>query len=341
MREHVTIKDLAKKLNISVSTVSKAFNEKYFDIKADTRKLILETAEEMDYRPNPIARKLLKRRTYNIGIIVPEFLNSFFPRVVFSMQEKLVKEGYQMLIMPSNERFETELENIKTLENNMVDGLAISLSKETKNVDYINRLIKRGMPIVLFNRVSQSINAPKVIFDDFKWAFFATEHLISQGYKDIYHFALPFHLSLCQKRIKGFKQALSKHNIPYDDTHIVEAGISIEDGERAINTLLNNGTLPEAIFAAGDKIAVGAMKALKKRGIKIPDQVGIVGFTESSLAEVVEPNLTSVDQPTTEIGHTTIDLLLQAIDNHKVENKEFIIDGKLNIRESSLRSRRV
>lgn len=335
--EHITIKDVAHKLDLSASTVSKAFNEKYHDIKAETRSLILQTAKEMGYTPNPIARKLQQKRTYNIGIIVPEFLNSFFPQVVFSMQKILVQEGYQMLLMSSNEHFSTELENIKTLEDNMVDGIIISLSKETKNVDYINQLIERGMPIVQFNRVNPSIRSPKVIFDDFKWSVFATEHLIKQGYKNIYHFALPYHLSISQKRIRGFKHALEKHHIPYENSQIIEAGISIDDGERSQNQLLDKGIRPDAVFAAGDTLAVGAMKALKKRGLKIPEDVAIVGFTESLLAEVVEPNLTSINQPTDEIARIAIELLLKAIKTEKTEEIEHVIDGKLNIRESSRR----
>lgn len=339
MREHITIKDVAKKLSISVSTVSKAFNEHYYDISDDTRKLILKTADEMGYRPNPIARILQRGRTCNIGIIVPDFLDSFFPEVVFNIQKTLLKEGYQLMIMPSNEHFETELENLKTLENNMVDGIIVSLSKETHNVDYINKIISRGMPVVLFNRVSAAVQAPKVVFDDYKWAHFATEHLIRQGYRNIYHLALPYQLAISQQRIDGFKKALEKHHIPVSEKQIIETGISLNDGKETITQLLDEGHTPDAIFAAGgDKVAIGAMKVLLERGYKIPEEVGVMGFTETTLADVIEPGLTSVKQPTDEIGQTVVDLLLAHIKkDNDVRNETYVIDGTLNIRASSRR----
>ena len=172
---YITIKDVAKKLNVSVSTISRAFNDKY-DIKKETKELILTTAKEMGYRPNPMAKKLIQKRSFNIGIVVPEFINGFFPEVIIGAQEIFFKKGYQVLIAQSNECFETELKNVETLENNMVDGLLLSISCETKNTEYYQKLIKSGLPIVLFNRVNKNLNASKVLFNDYKWAFFATEH---------------------------------------------------------------------------------------------------------------------------------------------------------------------
>ncbi|MBC9797147.1 LacI family DNA-binding transcriptional regulator [Sinomicrobium weinanense] len=336
MEKHVTIKDIAKELNTSVSTVSKALNEKYFDINPETRQRVLKAAREMGYRPNPIARKLQQGRSYNIGVIVPEFLDTFFPEVIFNIQKRLIKEGYQVVVMSSDESFETELENLKTLEDNMVDGLIISLTRETKNIDYINKIIDRGMPVVLFNRVNPSIRSPKVIFDDFKWSHFATEHLILQGYRNIYHFSLPYHLAMSQKRIQGFKSALKKYRIPFTEEHIIETGISIEEGQEAMKRLLDRDIVPGAVFAAGDKVAIGAIKELKRRGYKIPDQIGVMGFTESALAEIIEPNLTSVNQPTDKIADKIVELLLDSInDNGKAKIGEFLIGGTLNVRESS------
>jgi len=185
--KHITIKDVAKRLNCSVSTISRAFNDKY-DIRKETRDRILSTAKEMGYSPNPIAKSLLKQCSNQIGVVVPEFINAFFPEVIIGIQEVFIKKGYQVLIMQSGESHITELENVKTLENNMVDGMIISLSLETKNVDYYKDLIKQGFPLVFFNRVSNELETSKVLIDDYKWAFFATEHLIYQGYKKIFHF---------------------------------------------------------------------------------------------------------------------------------------------------------
>lgn len=225
--KHVTIKDVAKALNVSVSTVSRAFNDKY-DIRKETRDYILEKANAMGYHPNPIAKKLLSQCSYNIGVVVPEFINPFFPEVIIGIQDVLFKAGYQVLIMQSNESAINELENIKTLENNMVDGIIISISQETKNIDYYKKLIADGFPFVMFNRVSDELDVPKVIFDDYKWAFFATEHLIYQGYK-IFHFSGPKVLGLSRRRIEGFTDALKKHRIPVTPDLIIETGLMIAE----------------------------------------------------------------------------------------------------------------
>ena len=199
---YITIKDIAKKLNISIATVSRAFNDKS-DIKADTKNLILKTAKEMGYRPNPMAKKLMQKRSLTIGIVVPEFLNSFFPQVIIGAQEILFEKGYQVLITQSNENFDTELKNVKALEDSMVDGIIISQSSETKNSTYYQNLINSGFPIVFFNRVCNDISSSKILFNDYKWAFFATEHLINQGYKNIYHLKGKASLSLTNDRMKG------------------------------------------------------------------------------------------------------------------------------------------
>lgn len=335
--QYVTIKDIARALNISVATVSRAFNDKY-DIRKETRDLVLEKAKEMGYKPNPIAKKLLQKHSFNIGVIVPEFINSFFPEVIIGIQEVLCEKNYQVIIMQSNESADIELANIISMENNMVEGLLISLSKETKNIDCLERLIKDKFPIVLFNRINESLPASKVIFNDYKWALFATEHLIEQGYKKIFHFAGPTHLTLIKERIRGFERAMEKHKLPCREEQIIETGIQIEDGERAMEALIQKNIIPEAIFATNDPTALGAMKVLKKHGYKIPDDVGIVGFSNSKMAEVVEPSLTSVAQPTFEMGQTAARLLLEQLTStENINPKTIIMDGRLIIRDSSIK----
>ena len=334
---HVTIKDIARKLNVAVSTVSRAFNDKY-DIKKDTRELILKTAAEMGYRPNPIAKKLIQRRTYNVGVIVPEFINSFFPEVILGIQKVLLKKKYQVLITSSNENSETEKENLITMEDNMVDGIIISLSSETSNSNYLTKMVKEGFPVVMFNRVNEEIPISKVLFNDYKWAFFATEHLIEQGCRNIYHYSGPQHLSLSKNRIKGFRDAMNKHKLPVSSDQIVETGLFIEDGERIMESLIQKGTIPEAIFCFNDPTAIGVMKMLKKHKLKIPEDVAVVGFSESKLAPLVEPALTSVLQPTYEMGMHAANLLLKQIESDcHAEVESIVLNGKINIRESSVR----
>lgn len=335
--KHVTIKDVAKRLNCSVSTISRAFNDKY-DIRKETREMILVTAKEMGYSPNPIAKSLLKQCSNQIGVVVPEFINPFFPEVIIGIQEVFLKKGYQVLIMQSNESHITELENVKTLENNMVDGMILSLSLETKNVDYYKGLISQGFPLVVFNRISNELETHKVIFDDYKWAFFATEHLIYQGYKKLVHFSGPSVLVLSQKRKNGFLDALRKHKIPIDESSIIETGFLVSDGEREMEKLINNNNLPDAIFAVNDPSAIGAMLSLKKHGYKIPQDVALVGFSETKFAELIDPPLTSVTQPTHEIGRTAAHLLLEQIESKGIfVPQTVILNGRLNVRESSMK----
>ncbi|GGZ24934.1 LacI family transcriptional regulator [Echinicola pacifica] len=335
MKEYITIKDLAGKLGLSIGTVSKAFNPNYSDISVSTRNRILKTARELGYVPNPFARKLLKKQTLNIGIIVPEFLHSYFSEVIFSAQEAFLQQGYQTLIMSSNEDSDLEMENIKTLMNHMVDGLIISVTKTSKNHEFLNNIIQSGLPVVQFNRVSDLVDAPKVIFNDYKWAVFATEHLIEQGCRNLVHLGLSKHIPLGKQRILGFRKAMDKHQLPYSEDQIVEAGITIADGEAAMTRLLDRGIIPDGIMAAGDPLAIGAMKILKRHDIHIPSQVKVIGFTESALAKVVEPELSSISQPTSKIGKLISQILLDQIAGKPMEKSVHLIDGKLNIRESS------
>ena len=335
--KHITIKDVAKRLNCSVSTISRAFNDKY-DIRKETRELILNTAREMGYSPNPMAKRLLKQCSNQIGVVVPEFINPFFPEVIIGIQEVFLKKGYQVLIMQSNESYNNELENVKAMENNMVDGLILSLSLETKNVEYYQNLIAQGFPLVLFNRVSNQLETHKVVIDDYKWAFFATEHLIYQGYKKIFHFSGPAGLTFTQNRKNGFIDAHRKHKLAIDQHTIIETGLMISDGEREMEKLIQNNNIPDAIFAVNDPTAIGAMKILKKNGLKIPGDVALVGFTESQLAQLVDPPLTSVAQPTKEIGRTAARLLLDQIESKGIfVPQTVVLNGRLNVRESSMK----
>lgn len=333
----ITIKDVAKKLNVSISTVSRAFNDKY-DIRPDTKELILKTSLEMGYIPNPIARQLSQQRSYLVGVIVPEFINAFFPKVIMGMQQILKDAGYQLLIMSSDERACDELENIKALERNMVDGIMISFAQEAHDISYYQELNER-MPIVQFNRVSQKLHTPKVSFNDYAWSVQATEHLIAQGYKNIYHLSGPINLIVSHSRKKGFIDTMKKYHLPYEG-RCIETGIFYEDGERVLAKMLDDKVDFDALFCFNDPIAIGAMKVLRDNAIVVPDEVGVVGFTESRIAQHTTPSLTSVEQPSLEIGRTVAKLLLDEIEKKGIHGDESIVlDGKLNIRESSVKKK--
>lgn len=336
--KQTTIKDVAKKLGVSVSTVSRAFNDKY-DIKKETRERVLKLAGEMGYSPNPIARKLTQKRSYNIGIVVPEFVNSFFPEVIIGAQEVLHKEGYQVLIMQSDLSWEIERKNIKILVENMVDGLIVSLTSEIKNNEYYKKLIDDKMPVVFFNRVIEKLDASKVLFDDYKWALFATEHLIHQGFTDILHIAGTKSLSLTKNRIRGFEAAHRKHKLKIGT--ITHTGFTTKDGETIAEDLIKDKKLPQAIFASNDALAIGAMSVFKKHGYKVPEDIAIMGFSESRVAKHISPSLTSVKQPTHDMGRAAAQLLLEQINTKGSVHipQTLILNGQLNIRESSFKNR--
>lgn len=332
--KNLTIKEFSKIINVSISTISRAFNDKY-DIHPDTKKMILEKAEELGYRPNPIAQRLIQHQSKMIGVVVPEFVNAFFPKVIMGIQSVVEKAGYQVLIMSSNESAKKELENVKALERNLIDGLIISLTKETRDISYFKILQSKNVPIVQFNRVNQKLDTPKIIFDDYTWAFKATEHLISEGYNNIYHFSGPQSLILSHSRARGYIDAMKKYGLPYDD-NIVEAGIFIEDGIETAKNLINKKIIPDAVFCFNDPVAIGAMECFKDNGFCVPNDIAFVGFTESRIAMHMTPSLTSVEQPSTEIGEMAASILLNMIENKFITDDRIItLNGVLNIRESS------
>lgn len=335
--KNLTIKEFSKLINVSISTISRAFNDKY-DIHPDTKKMILEKAQELGYSPNPIAQRLIQHQSKMIGVVVPEFVNAFFPKVIMGIQSVMEEAGYQVLIMSSNESAQKELENVKTLERNLIDGLIISLTKETRDVSYFKSLQAKHVPIVQFNRVNQKLETPKIIFDDYTWAFHATEHLIQEGYKNIYHFSGPQNLILSHSRCKGYKEAMAKYGLPFQDK-IVEAGIFMEDGMRMAEQLIAANTLPDAVFCFNDPVAIGAMELFKEKGYRIPDDIAFVGFTESRIAMHMTPALTSVEQPSTLIGETAATTLLKMIETKTVtDDRTIVLNGILNPRASSKRN---
>ncbi|GAB3655191.1 LacI family DNA-binding transcriptional regulator [Echinicola sediminis] len=335
--KNITIKDIAKELGLAISTVSRAFNNKG-DIKEETKTMILEKAEAMGYRPNPVAKRLISRKTFTIGAVIPEFMNSFFPEVLMGIQDILSSNGYQLVITQSNENPTMEKDNLNYLYSNMVDGLIVSITDNSNFAHYKN-LSEKGLPIVFFNRVFDIPNTSCVKFDDFKWSFFATEHLILQGYKKIYHLSgRKEHqkLELFTERIKGFKKALEKHNLHFSEDHVISTGLFHYESEQVVQQLIEDKNLPDAFFCVNDSTAIGAMKTLKKNGYKIPEDIGIMGFTETPIVEMVDPSLSSVKQPTYDMGVQVANLLIaQLKDEKNFRPQTIVLQGKLNIRESS------
>ncbi len=338
-KQRITIKDIARELKISTSTVSRALADKW-DVNPDTRKAVMELAEKWNYRPNPISLSLKQQQSMLIGVVIPEFINSFFPEVIMGIESVLRPQGYQIVISQSNESYENELSNLKMLESKMVDAFLISVTKETKNVDYFNHLIDSRIPVVFFNRICPDLQAPVVVIDDYKWAFLAVEHLIKEGRRRIVHLSGQQNLQLSKDRKQGYIDALKKHGIPVDESLIIPAGVMMEMGIMGAYKILEMNILPDAIFAINDPIAIGAMKTLQKQGVRVPEDIAVVGFTESKMALIVEPNLTTIEQPTFEMGKAAAELLLEQIRNQDEEKKSpfkrIVLDARLNVRESSV-----
>ena len=328
-----TIKDIAQALGISVATVSRSLNGSH-EISEHTRNLVMNKARELNYKPNIHARNLLKRRNNMIGVVVPEFITFFFPEIIIGIQEVFNAQGYQVLICQSNESSTLERRNIEMLESSMVEGLIVSVTKDARNIDLYTRLIAEGMPIVFVNRVLPDLRATQVILDDRKWAFKVVEHLIKCGYRHIAHLAGNEHLAVTKERLQGYLDALEAYHLPVRDSLVMHVGIQQDRAKAGIDYLMSLRQRPDAIFTVNDPIAIGCMLELRRRGIRIPADVAVAGFSESPIGRIME--LTSVSQPTFELGRTAALRLLQQMKEPGIPVETIVLEGKLNVRHSTL-----
>ncbi len=338
--EAVTIKDIAKTLGISTSTVSRALRDSY-EISPETKQMVLDCAEKLNYRPNPIALSLKERRSRSIGVVVCEIANSFFSQVINGIESIAYDRGYNVIISQTHESYDREVIDLQYLSSRSVDGLLISLSTETSDLSHLQALHQKGLPIVFFDRIPEEINTHKVMLDNFKGAFDATSHLISNGYKNIAALAGSEYLSITKERLAGYKEALRSNNLEVNDNYILHCfygGMAFPEIEEAINTLFLLKQKPDAIFTTSDSLTTGCLKSLLRRGIKVPDDIAVAGFANTELADLMNPPLTLVRQPANEMGRAATELLLQLIES-KRPIKDFekrVFTPELEIRASSL-----
>lgn len=335
----VTIKDIAKALNFSTSTVSRALRGSY-EISAETKKLVLEYAEKINYRPNPIALSLKERRSRAIGVVVSEIANNFFSQAINGIESIAYNRGYHVIITQSHESAEREKVNVEHHASRSVDGLLISLSNETTDLSYLKELHEKGLPIVFFDRITDEIDTHKVTADNYIGALHATEHLIFQGFKRIAHITNSLSLSITTERLNGYTEALRKHDIPFNESlvkYCSHGGMILEEIKEAIDELFKGKTKPDAIFCASDRITTLCLGVLKN--LKPKRNIGLTGFTNTKVGELFDPPLTVVRQPAFEIGQTATELLIQMIESKRpvVEFETRILDTELIIRESSLK----
>jgi len=338
---NVTIKDLAKKLGISASTVSRALKN-HPDISTDTKKAVNDLAKQLNYQPNTVALSLRQSKTNTIGVIIPEIAHFFFSTVVSGIEDIAYSKGYNVIITQSNESYEREVIDTQALFNSRVDGILISVARDTENFDHFTNLIQRNMPLVFFDRIIEGINACKVIVDDEQGAYEATQHLIEQGYKRIAHLAGPANLIISQNRLNGYKAAIADNKYLKDDSIVKICGLgTYEEAERITYELLDSRVPPDAIFANNDVAAYGAMTAIKKRKLHIPNDIAIVGFSNWRFSGLIQPALSSVTQPGFKMGQEATKLLLKQIEMKESEDlvtETITLKTSLMIRESSRRS---
>ena len=339
--EAITIKDIAKALGLSTSTVSRALRGSY-EISAETRKLVLEYAEKLNYRPNPIALSLKEKRSRSIGIVVCEIANNFFSQVINGIESVAYKKGYYVIISQSHESFEREVANTQYLASRSVDGLLVSLSTETTDLSHFGQLHEKGLPIVYFDRIPEEMPSHKVIANNFNGAYQATEHLIQAGFKRIAHLTISPHLSITKERLAGYKAALADHHLAFDESMVKYCkygGLVEEETEEAVKSLLALPKRPDAIVAASDKLSTGCLATLARKKIRVPEEIGIVGFTNSLVTDIFHPALTSIRQPAFEMGQVAMEMLIQLIESkHPVTKFETrVLNTELTVRSSSVK----
>lgn len=338
--EKATIHDIARKLNITASTVSRALND-HPRISAETKKAVLKVARKLNYQPNNIAAALRNGRSNIIGIIVPTADRSFFSSVVRGIEEIANKARYNVMICQTYDNYEKEVATVEALLNARVDGIIASHGKETVNFDHFLKVKERGIPLILFDRSNDELEVSHVVIDDFLGAYKATEHLIQQGCKRIAHFTNIRKISIYKERLRGYKEALKDYGLDFHESLIVESNLQLEDGRSSMEKLLKLRTLPDAIFSASALGAVGAMQILKEKNIKIPQQVALVAFSNEAFTSFTEPSLTAVDQHSLRIGNAAAEIFLEeiAVGNKKFIPQKVVLKPELIIRDSSRRKK--
>ena len=334
--KNITIKHIAQTLGISISTVSRALHDAY-DVSPETRKKVMALAKELDYTPNPYAVSLVKQNTKMIGVLLPEIAVYYFSMVVKGIQDVAYSVGYNVMFFISGESLEREKIILSNLNVNSLDGLLVSVSKETNTSEHFKKLIDKGLPIVFFDRVLDDIHTSKVIQDDYQGAFDATQHFIDQGFVRIAHLAGSKSLNISKQRLQGYLDALEQNGLPIQKKYNLYSGYTEEDGLRDMSKLLTVKPLPDALFCVNDRKAIGAMLALKRYGYKIPQHIAIAGFMNAPITEVVTPSLTTIEQPAYAIGKKSCELLLEHIKNPNFIPQTVVMPSKLIIRESSIK----
>lgn len=340
MSEKTTIYDIAKRLNITAATVSRALNNSP-KIKKSTRELVQETADSMGYKPNKLALALKSGRSNNIGIIVPRVDNNFFGTVIRGIEEELYPHGYHVIISQTHDDPKRENENLHALIDAQVDGILMSVTDVTdENYDAFQNVLQKNVPLIFFDRTRHIEGVSSVTINDFKGGYLTTKHLINEGCRNIAHFSRDQSLDIFKNRFLGYKQALVDSGIPFKEEYVIPIKSSVESGKEAVDILLQLETPPDAIFSSSDFAALGAIQELKERNIDIPNEFCVAGFSNEPFTKFMELSITSVDQSPLEMGKMAAKVFLEQIsktETIKIE-KKVVLAPELHIRKSSTRT---
>lgn len=338
MKRKVTLKQIARELDVSISTVSKSLKNSP-EISEDTRLKVQAFAKLYNYKPNNIALSLKNKKTKTIGIIIPEIVHHFFATVISGIEQVANETGYNVIVCLSNESFDKEVINLEMLANGSTDGFIMSLSKETqqkKDFHHLQEVINQGMPIVMFDRITNEILTDKVIIDDQLSAYQAVSHLIEEGRKKIALITTVDYVSVGKLRTDGYLKALSDHSIPINNDLIIKIE-DIENCSEAINDLITNQDI-DAVFAVNELFAVVAIKAASKQEIKIPEEMSVIAFTDGIISKFSSPTITTVSQNGVKMGRKAAEMLIERLEDEDEENERYkteVIETNLILREST------
>ncbi|UII74626.1 LacI family transcriptional regulator [Flagellimonas sp. HMM57] len=338
MKTKITLKDIAKELEVSISTVSKALKNSE-EISRDTKEKIQAFAKLYNYKPNNIAISLKNKRTKNIGVVIPDIVHHFFTTVIRGIEKYANAKGYNVIVCLSEESFDKEVINMEMLANGSIDGFIMSLSSETQqkgDFNHLKEVTEQGIPVVLFDRITNEIDCDKVIIDDQLGAYMATKKLIEQGRQKIALITTDDYLSVSKARTEGYRKALMENNLPVDESLILKLS-SMEIDEKSIIDFFDSNSM-DAVLCVNEIFTVYSMKLIQKKGLHIPNDVAFIGFTDGLLSKYANPSLTAVAQHGEKMGETSAQMLIDKIES-EVEEESFqtkILEPTLVVRDSTI-----
>lgn len=333
MAKHVTIKDIARSLCISVSTVSRALTDDK-NIRKETRDMVVEEAKRLGYKRNPVAMNLKMGRTNTIGVIVPEMHTPYASQVIGGIQEILYKKNQKVVIGESDENPCRELENLKMMEQFMVDGLIVSLCSYRKNIEMYQQLEEAGMAVVFYDRIPYGMDVSQVLVEDNVDSYFMVEHLIRLGRMRIAYIQGPDDIYNAYQRGLGYREAMEKFRL-FDPSLIVKTGMTFKDGADAIDRLIYNKVDFDSVFAFTDTLAIGAQNRLRALGKRVPEDIFVASFSGTELSTIVSPRITTMEPPLEEMGRKAAELVMEKINNPETENKMIVLKTTMRCREST------